>query len=114
MSLSLELCGIHVPLSSWVSPSCFIGAYWIKCLLGVYGHSHHPRTPCSCYSEYRLAGFPSWLRSHITDADSWGKIRACLADSDICPKLNNEFITADHLSPIKSGCCKPPTICGYQ
>ncbi|XP_055809032.1 tetraspanin-2 [Solanum dulcamara] len=125
-----------------VSLAGFVGAYWKKeGLLGIYlvcmailiilllvllvlafvvtRPNGAYTVPGRGYSEYRLAGFSSWLRNHITDADSWGNIRACLAVSDICPKLNSEFITADHffaahLSPIQSGCCKPPTICGYQ
>lgn len=71
------------------------------------------------YSDYRLSGFSDWLRNHITNSDNWGDIRACLADSHICPKLNQEYVSAEqffaaHLSPIQSGCCKPPTVCGYQ
>ncbi|CAI9761056.1 unnamed protein product [Fraxinus pennsylvanica] len=75
--------------------------------------------PGRAYHEYRLEGFSPWLRNHITSSDYWGKIRACLADSSICPKLSQEYITpadffAAHLSPIESGCCKPATICGFQ
>ncbi|CAI9100552.1 OLC1v1037678C1 [Oldenlandia corymbosa var. corymbosa] len=125
-----------------VSLTGFIGAYWRKeSLLGVYlvcmailivlllvfivmafvftrpsGAYHVPGRE---YEEYRLDGFSSWLRDHITSSDNWVKIRACLADSGICPKLNQKYITVDqfyagHLSPIESGCCKPPTLCGYQ
>ncbi|KAL6496537.1 hypothetical protein OROGR_029795 [Orobanche gracilis] len=87
------------------------------------------------FREYRLAGFSSWLRDRITGTQDWGKIRACLADSQICPKLMRRYISAAdffaaHLSPIEvrifgcSGafllhsvgkrCCKPPVICGFQ
>lgn len=73
------------------------------------------------FIEYRLAGYSEWLRDHVTDSESWARIRVCLAESESCPKLNQEYITADQLfaggggmSPIQSGCCKPPTICGYQ
>ncbi|GMI94875.1 tetraspanin2 [Hibiscus trionum] len=70
------------------------------------------------YKEYRLDGYSSWLLNHVVDSKSWRKIRACLGDTDVCPKLTQRFITADqffaaHLSPLQSGCCKPPTICGY-
>lgn len=62
--------------------------------------------PGRAYSEYRLDGFSSWLRNHITNSDNWEKIRVCLADSGICPKLNQEYIAAEqffaaHLSPIQ-------------
>ncbi|KAL0315755.1 UNVERIFIED_CONTAM: Tetraspanin-2 [Sesamum radiatum] len=120
----------------------FVGAYWKKeGLLGVYlvcmfilivlllvllvlafvvtrPDGSYP-VPGMGFREYRLEGFSSWLRDHITGNDNWGKIRACLADSQICPKLNQKFISAAdffaaHLSPIESGCCKPPTMCGFQ
>nr|GLL40005.1 tetraspanin-2-like [Ipomoea trifida]GMD54343.1 tetraspanin-2-like [Ipomoea batatas] len=133
------IIGIAIML---VSLAGFVGAYWKKeGLLGVYlvcmailiilllcllilafvvtRPSGAYSVPGRGYDEYRLGGYSSWLRNHITSSDSWGKIRACLADGDICPKLNNEFFTAEqffaaHLSPLQSGCCKPPTMCGYQ
>ncbi|KAL3535632.1 hypothetical protein ACH5RR_004093 [Cinchona calisaya] len=125
-----------------VSLTGFVGAYWKKeGLLGVYLVCmailivlllvflvlafvvSHPSgaysVPGRVSKEYRLGGFSSWLRDHITNADNWGKIRACLANSGSCARLNQEYMTADqffngHLSPIQSGCCKPPTLCGYQ
>ncbi|OIT36510.1 PREDICTED: tetraspanin-2 [Nicotiana attenuata] len=125
-----------------VSLTGFVGAYWKKeGLLGVYlvcmailivlllvllvlafvvtGPTGSYMVPGRAYHEYRLEGFSYWLRDHITSADNWGNIRACLADSGICPRLNNHYVTAEQffaadLSPIQSGCCKPPTICGYQ
>ncbi|KAF9614007.1 hypothetical protein IFM89_014807 [Coptis chinensis] len=70
------------------------------------------------YKEYRLDGFSSWLRTHVTNSGNWGKIRTCLAESDVCSKLGQNYASADqffsgHMSPLQSGCCKPPTICGY-
>ncbi|KAL5226107.1 hypothetical protein ABZP36_012746 [Zizania latifolia] len=55
------------------------------------------------------------------DPRQWEGIRACLAASDTCRKLSLEavfFITPEqfyqsHLTPLPSGCCKPPTVCGY-
>ncbi|XP_059633092.1 tetraspanin-2-like [Cornus florida] len=120
----------------------FVGAYWNKqTLLSLYlcfmailivllltllilafvvtrpGGSYH--VPGRAFDEYRLSRFSSWLRNHITDSDSWRKLRACLAESDTCSKLTQEFVSADqffaaHISPLQSGCCKPPTVCGYQ
>ncbi|KAL8102566.1 tetraspanin-2-like [Apium graveolens] len=71
------------------------------------------------YKEYRLTGFSKWLRDHVTDDENWHNIRSCLANSKVCPKLSQEYDSAyqffnAHLTPIESGCCKPPTICGYQ
>ncbi|KAI5320224.1 hypothetical protein L3X38_039932 [Prunus dulcis] len=75
--------------------------------------------PGRAYREYRLDGFSKWLRDYVTDSGTWQKIRTCLADSDTCPKLNQQYISADqffmaHISPLQSGCCKPPTLCGYN
>ncbi|MBA0693876.1 hypothetical protein Goari_004219, partial [Gossypium aridum] len=58
------------------------------------------------YQEYRLDGYSSWLTNHVVDSKSWNKIRASLADTDVCPKLTQQFITADqffvtHLSPLQ-------------
>ncbi|KAL8456523.1 hypothetical protein ACS0TY_033823 [Phlomoides rotata] len=120
----------------------FVGAYWKKeGLLGVYlvcmfmlivlllvllVLAFVVTRPTGAYAlpgmgfrEYRLQGFSSWLRDHITSDDNWGGIRACLAVSRICPKLSYKYISAAdffsaHLSPIESGCCKPPMICGFQ
>lgn len=71
------------------------------------------------YKEYRLEGFSSWLRNHVTNSENWVKIRACLAESDVCTKLAQNYVTADQffaarISPLQSGCCKPPTMCGYN
>lgn len=121
-----------------VSLAGFVGAYWKKeGLLGVYlvcmailivlllvllvlafvvtRPSGAYSVPGRGYSEYRLAGFSSWLQNHITDADSWRKIRPCLADSEICPKLNSEFVNADqffaaHISPIQVNFVSPQQI----
>ncbi|EYU27305.1 hypothetical protein ABFS82_10G088600 [Erythranthe guttata] len=120
----------------------FVGAYWKKeGLLGVYlvcmfilivlllvvlvlafvvtRPNGAYASPGMGFHEYRLEGFSSWLRDHVTSSDNWGGIRACLADSQTCPKLNQRFISAAdffaaHLSPVQSGCCKPPMICGLQ
>ncbi|XP_031109616.1 tetraspanin-2 [Ipomoea triloba] len=121
----------------------FAGAYWNKeGLLGVYLVSMailivlllsllilasvvtRPdgsyAVPGRRYRDYRLPGYSAWLRDHVTGDDYWADIRACLAaDHDICPAISNNYFTAElffaaRLSPLQSGCCKPPTICGYQ
>jgi len=78
------------------------------------------QVPARGYKEYRLEGFSNWLRENVVDSKKWGKIRACLADTNVCPKLSQQFITADQffssssITPLQSGCCKPPTACGYN
>ncbi|XP_047946144.1 tetraspanin-2-like [Salvia hispanica] len=120
----------------------FVGAYWKKeGLLGLYlvlmfmlivlllvllvlafvatRHTGAYSAPAAAFREYRLAGFSDWLKVHVIGDDNWPGIRACLAESRICPKLAGKYFSAAeffaaHLSPIESGCCKPPMICGYQ
>ncbi|WZZ02647.1 tetraspanin-2 [Brassica rapa] len=78
------------------------------------------QVPGRGYKEYRLEGFSNWLRENVVYSKNWRKIRACLADSNVCPKLSQQFITADQffssssITPLQSGCCKPPTACGYN
>ncbi|KAL0757230.1 hypothetical protein Bca101_094898 [Brassica carinata] len=97
------------------------------------------QVPGRGYKEYRLEGFSNWLRENVVESKNWGKIRACLADTNVCPKLSQRFITADQffssssitplqacslfffnsllnlkLLVLQSGCCKPPTACGYN
>lgn len=78
--------------------------------------------PGTGFKEYRLPGFSAWLRNHVTDSDNWGKIRTCLVHSHLCQNYYRSYISsqshqvlsAPHLSPLQSGCCKPPTLCGYS
>ncbi|CAH8339939.1 unnamed protein product [Eruca vesicaria subsp. sativa] len=53
------------------------------------------QVPGRGYKEYRLEGFSNWLRENVVDSKNWGNIRACLADTNVCPKLSQQFITAD-------------------
>ncbi|XP_022973715.1 tetraspanin-2-like isoform X2 [Cucurbita maxima] len=48
----------------------------------------------SQFQEYRLDGYSSWLRNHVTSSGSWQNVRTCLAVSDVCPKLDRQFSSA--------------------
>ncbi|XXG56266.1 hypothetical protein AAC387_Pa03g3730 [Persea americana] len=70
------------------------------------------------YKEYRLDGFSNWLKTYVGSPANWPKIRTCLSESDVCTKLASNYLTPDQffqddISPLQSGCCKPPTVCGY-
>ncbi|CAD6219191.1 unnamed protein product [Miscanthus lutarioriparius] len=70
------------------------------------------------YKEYKLGDYSNWLQKRVENTKNWDRIRSCLQDSKVCKKLQdkNETIAqfmASDLSPIESGCCKPPTSCGY-
>ncbi|XP_019177785.1 PREDICTED: tetraspanin-3-like [Ipomoea nil] len=74
------------------------------------------------YMEYYLQDYSGWLEERVTTQSYWSKIGSCVRDSHVCGKtrrfVNGAPETADmfyrrHLSPIESGCCKPPTACNY-
>ncbi|GMI63898.1 TORNADO 2, TETRASPANIN 1 [Hibiscus trionum] len=74
--------------------------------------------PSRAYSEYRLEDFSVWLQRRVRSSYKWKRIKTCLSSTQICPELNQSYSSAidffnAHLSPIESGCCKPPTACGY-
>ncbi|KAJ6800220.1 tetraspanin-8-like [Iris pallida] len=72
------------------------------------------------YKEYRLGDYSNWLQKRVETGKSWDRIRTCLVDNKVCSKLqednrNQTFdqFFKDHLSPLQSGCCKPPSECGF-
>ncbi|GFZ17936.1 tetraspanin4 [Actinidia rufa] len=82
-----------------------------------------PATPVMnrAYLEYRLDDYSGWLEERVSSTGYWSKIRACIRDSKVCAKMGRNIggvpESADafylrKLSPIQSGCCKPPTECG--
>ncbi|PIA64380.1 hypothetical protein AQUCO_00100097v1 [Aquilegia coerulea] len=77
------------------------------------------KVPGCGYKEYRLDRYSHWLRNHVTNSNYWLDIVACLVYSDVCNTVHQDYPTADrflsvHLSPIQSGCCKPPSSCGFK
>jgi hypothetical protein len=68
--------------------------------------------------EYRLGDYSNWLQKRVESTKNWNKIRGCLADSKVCRSLEDKqdtlsrFLRND-VSPIQSGCCKPPASCGF-
>ncbi|KAG8495173.1 hypothetical protein CXB51_012776 [Gossypium anomalum] len=74
------------------------------------------------YLEYYLRDYSGWLKDRVVDDDYWANIRSCLRDSKVCSKMGRSFngvpesfemFSMRKLSPIQSGCCKPPTDCGF-
>ncbi|KAI3845130.1 hypothetical protein MKX03_019797 [Papaver bracteatum] len=48
----------------------------------------------------------------------WDQIRACLSSTSMCTELNQSYHYAQdffnaRITPLQSGCCKPPTQCGF-
>ncbi|XP_057956532.1 tetraspanin-3 [Malania oleifera] len=78
--------------------------------------------PNRVYKDYYLEDYSGWLKDRVTDPGYWAKIGSCIRDSKVCARLRQEIggvpESADmfylrHLSPVESGCCKPPTECGF-
>ncbi|KAM6578792.1 hypothetical protein CsatB_030629 [Cannabis sativa] len=75
------------------------------------------------YLDYYLEDYSGWLEQRVADNSYWFKIASCVRDSKACGSKFGRFVngvpeTADmfynrKLNPIESGCCKPPTECGY-
>ncbi|KAK2643277.1 hypothetical protein Ddye_025040 [Dipteronia dyeriana] len=75
------------------------------------------------YLEYNLDDYKgTWLERRVSDNGYWAQISSCVRDSRVCPKLGRaiagipetpEMFYSRKLSPVQSGCCKPPTECGY-
>ncbi|KAI3845131.1 hypothetical protein MKX03_019798 [Papaver bracteatum] len=74
--------------------------------------------PSRSYLEYRLDDYSGWLRRRVQVSYKWDQIRACLSTTSMCPELNQSYHFAQdffnaRITPLQSGCCKPPTQCGF-
>ncbi|RWV93114.1 hypothetical protein GW17_00044455, partial [Ensete ventricosum] len=74
------------------------------------------QVPGRPYHEYRLDDYTGWLRRRITEPQYWKAAMACVVGSKTCAKIALwtplDYLQRE-LSPIQSGCCKPPTSCTY-
>ncbi|XP_043715318.1 protein TORNADO 2 [Telopea speciosissima] len=74
--------------------------------------------PSRAYLEYHLDDYSGWLRRRVQSSFKWDQIRNCLGSTSMCSELNQSYHFAQdffnaRLTPLQSGCCKPPTQCGY-
>ncbi|RWR81019.1 protein TORNADO 2 [Cinnamomum micranthum f. kanehirae] len=74
--------------------------------------------PARSYLEYRLEDYSGWLRRRVQGPFKWGRIKNCLMSASTCSQMNQTYPSAEiffnaPISPLQSGCCKPPTLCGY-
>nr|AFK47947.1 unknown [Lotus japonicus] len=79
---------------------------------------HGLMEPNRAYLEYRLDDFSGFLRRRVRSSFKWDHIRSCLSQTNMCAELNQSFRMAQdffnaRLTPMQSGCCKPPTQCAY-
>ncbi|KAH7853692.1 hypothetical protein Vadar_005566 [Vaccinium darrowii] len=75
------------------------------------------QVPGRVYKEYHLENYSPWLTKRLVKHPRyWETIRTCILGSKACAKLAYwtpfDYLQKD-LSPIQSGCCKPPTACSY-
>ncbi|XP_023519334.1 tetraspanin-11-like [Cucurbita pepo subsp. pepo] len=72
------------------------------------------------YKENRLGDYSHWLQNYVVGNGNWIRVRSCLVDAPICRSLASNFhekqadFYKQNLSPIQSGCCKPPSYCGFK
>ncbi|KAK1374974.1 Protein TORNADO like [Heracleum sosnowskyi] len=74
--------------------------------------------PSRSYKEYHLDDFSGFLRRRVRGSYKWDRIRSCLSSTSMCAELNQSYRMAQdffnaRITPLQSGCCKPPTQCGY-
>ncbi|KAK1304247.1 Protein TORNADO 2 [Acorus calamus] len=119
----------------------FVGGFWrVPCLLLFYLvamlvlilllmglvlfvyvvtlRGHGRPVPGRAYLEYRLEDYSGWLRRRVQRTHKWERIERCLSSTSTCAELNQTYRLAQdffnaRISPLQSGCCKPPTRCGY-
>nr|ACB59196.1 TETRASPANIN family protein [Brassica oleracea] len=72
------------------------------------------------YREYQTVDFSTWLNSFV-GGKRWVGVRSCLAEASVCDDLSDGPVSqiADefyhkNLSPLQSGCCKPPSDCNFE
>ncbi|KAD5803061.1 hypothetical protein E3N88_14451 [Mikania micrantha] len=78
--------------------------------------------PNRAYEDYYLPDYSGWLKDRVVSSNYWRDISSCIHDSGVCRKSDRvvggfpesaDMYYRRKLSPIESGCCKPPTECGF-
>ncbi|KAK9058849.1 hypothetical protein SSX86_023693 [Deinandra increscens subsp. villosa] len=74
------------------------------------------------YQDFYLPDYSGWLKERVASDEYWRKISSCVRDSGVCRKSGRVIggfpESADvyyrrKLNSIESGCCKPPSECGF-
>ncbi|CAD6227857.1 unnamed protein product [Miscanthus lutarioriparius] len=75
------------------------------------------QVPGRAYQEFRITDYSAWLQRHVEVDRYWRPALACVVRSRACPRIAT-WTPLDYLqhnlTPIQSGCCKPPTSCTYN
>ncbi|XP_021307481.1 tetraspanin-10 isoform X1 [Sorghum bicolor] len=118
-------------LGAWKNVSCLLWTYLIMLFVVLVaimvftvlafiitnsGSGH--TVPGARYKEYRLQDYSSWFVKQLDDTEKWARLKSCLVKTDDCNNLSKRYKTAKEykladLTPMESGCCRPPAECGY-
>ncbi|KAF8642230.1 hypothetical protein HU200_067496 [Digitaria exilis] len=76
------------------------------------------QVPGRPYQEFRITDYSAWLQKRVQADRYWRPALACVvASRSACPRIA-DWTPMDYLqhslTPIQSGCCKPPTSCAYS
>uniref|UniRef100_J3L8F0 Tetraspanin family protein n=1 Tax=Oryza brachyantha TaxID=4533 RepID=J3L8F0_ORYBR len=111
----------HVPSALWLYLAALL--LLVLALLGITvfglavtaggGGTQVPGRP---YREFRLSDYSPWLQRHVQAERYWRPALACVLGARACDRVAAwtplDYLSHD-LTPIQSGCCKPPTSCTY-
>ncbi|KAI3933637.1 hypothetical protein MKW92_039051 [Papaver armeniacum] len=110
--LSIPIIGAGIWLTTLLDNSCIKILQWPVVILGISilvvgiaGLSGH-------------IDYSGWLCRIVQVSYKWDQIRACLSSTSMCTELNRSYHFAQdffnaRITPLQSGCCKPPTQCGF-
>ncbi|QCD90786.1 Tetraspanin [Vigna unguiculata] len=92
---------------------CLVGFVYMVTLRG-HGNIEADRA----YLQYHMNDFSGFLRRRVRSSFKWDRIRSCISQTNVCAELSQSYRMAEdffnaHLTPMQSGCCRPPTQCGY-
>ncbi|KAK9124350.1 hypothetical protein Sjap_013952 [Stephania japonica] len=74
------------------------------------------------YRDYYLTDYSGWLEERVADEKYWADISSCVRESRVCARIRRELGGVPEpaelfyirpLTPVESGCCKPPTECNF-
>ncbi|KAL6854008.1 hypothetical protein ACP4OV_020037 [Aristida adscensionis] len=85
--------------------------------LAVTARGGGAQVPGRPYREFRITDYSPWLQKHVDVERYWRPALACVVGSRACPRIATwtpmDYLQ-NNLTPIQSGCCKPPTSCTYD
>ncbi|KAJ6962772.1 hypothetical protein NC652_001417 [Populus alba x Populus x berolinensis] len=79
-----------------------------------------PKETDSGKDQSRLQDFSGWLQGHLVNEKTWVRIKKCLIKARVCQEYAKKLsalppdVLSGMLLPVESGCCVPPSNCGYK